>query len=250
MPANVVENPQKEYRRSIKVQALQHGLENFSDRQLLELLLFFGIKNDKANEVAEKLLSTFGDFHGVFAANFEDLKKVENMSENAATLIKLVPQYCAAIATKRQLGKPFESREAIARFFTMQYIGARSERIFLACLDDEMRLIDLVQLAKGNINSVKFDTRDLVSHVFKTKATQIILSHNHPSGYSAPSDDDLYTTTNFENFCTQFDFRLTDHVVVGNDGVSFIIAQEFYPRYRRVLNDEDILKIREFAELG
>lgn len=53
-------------------------------------------------------------------------------------------------------------------------------------------------------------------------AHAIILSHNHPSGYSEPSEEDRRVTSQIEKAGKLLELRLLDHVVVGKGStVSF-----------------------------
>jgi DNA repair protein RadC len=50
---------------------------------------------------------------------------------------------------------------------------------------------------------------------------RIVISHNHPSGDSSPSKEDLEATRRIKSACDQFGIQLADHVVTNGNYVSF-----------------------------
>lgn len=79
------------HRERLRKQFLEHGLDSFSDVAVLEFLLFYAVPRQDTNALAHRLLILFDSLAGVFSASIEDLMRVGKLSENTATLIKLVP---------------------------------------------------------------------------------------------------------------------------------------------------------------
>ena len=228
------ENIHKGHRVRMKEQFLNSGLSHFNDHQILELLLFYAIPQKDTNELAHNLIRHFGSFHNVFAARFDDLVKVPGISTHAATLIKMIPQLCTALATKKTMGRALRDPEVIAEFFETQFLGVTNEKILLACLDDQMRLLDLSLISDGDIGSVSFDIRKLINQVIRVNSSQIIIAHNHPAGSCKPSDPDMMATEKLRKSFAAFGITLCDHVVVGNDGSAFVISKRYVPIYCRL----------------
>ena len=80
------------HRGRVKRRFLANGLDGFDEHTMLELLLFYSIPRADVNPLAHSLIAKFGSLAGVFDAPVEELTAVEGVSENTATLIKLVPQ--------------------------------------------------------------------------------------------------------------------------------------------------------------
>ena len=48
-------------------------------------------------------------------------------------------------------------------------------------------------------------------------ATKIVLLHNHPSGDSNPSNDDILVTDNLAEGSCILGLRLNDHIIIGDN---------------------------------
>lgn len=223
------ENLHKGHRARMKKQFLDMGIETFEEHQILELLLFFAIPQHDTNEYAHNLINRFGDLHSVFSARYEDLKTVDGIGDNAATLLKLIPELCVKLNAEKRLGTVLDTSESLVEFFKTQFFGVPDEEIKLACFDDRLKLLDIVLINKGDIGSVRLDARKVFQEILRTNCSQIIISHNHPIGNAQPSPADILITKTVQDMIKPMDVTLLDHIVVGTDGVHFILANKFYP---------------------
>ena len=57
--------------------------------------------------------------------------------------------------------------------------------------------------------------KDILSEAVKINAPKIILVHNHPSGSSRPSLQDIDVTRKLEISANMLGIKLIDHIVIG-----------------------------------
>ena len=57
-----------------------------------------------------------------------------------------------------------------------------------------------------------------VARALELGASALILAHNHPSGDSTPSGQDIALTRDIIDAAKKFDIEVHDHIVVGKDG--------------------------------
>ena len=96
----MAESIHKGHRERLKERFLKEGLDNFTDIQALELLLFYAIPQRDTNPIAHELLSRFGSLSQVLEAEAESLKTVPYIGDNAATLLRLVTELTPPAALK------------------------------------------------------------------------------------------------------------------------------------------------------
>lgn len=78
------------HRMRIKERYLSSGFDNFSDHEILEMILFYGIPRKDTNELAHKLIDHYGSISGVMDASVQSL--IENgVPEKAAVLLNIIP---------------------------------------------------------------------------------------------------------------------------------------------------------------
>ena len=70
-------------------------------------------------------------------------------------------------------------------------------------------------LFHGTIDGASVHPRIILQRALALNAAAVILSHNHPSGNSDPSDSDFRLTKRIQDALSFADVRVLDHLVVG-----------------------------------
>lgn len=206
------------HRGRMKQRFLRHGLANFDDHNVLELLLFYAIPRLDTNVLAHRLMDTFGSLDAVFEADAEALMAVEGIGESAAALIRLVPE-----ATKRYLMAKSETgdilldAEAAGQYFLPRFLNCRTEMVYLACLDAKMKVLDCRPLSNGSVNAAHVDVRAIVQMALLQNASAVVLAHNHTSGIALPSREDELATIQVQQALKLVGVELLDHIIVAGD---------------------------------
>lgn len=97
--------------------------------------------------------------------------------------------------------------------------GGRNERIHMALLDHENRLILDEPLAEGTLQGVTGNFRKIVGSGIEAGASAVVLMHNHPSGDARPSKADIDETRRISFLLENLDLRLEDHLVVAGNAI-------------------------------
>lgn len=203
------------HRDRMKKRFVRHGLDNFDDHSVLELLLFYGIPRKDTNEIAHRLIAHFGSLPAVFEARYEELLRVEGIGENAAALLSLIPQvYRRYQIAKADDNRTIHTSEDAGRHLLPRYLYAREEIVYLMCLDAKSRLICLKEIGHGSLNEATVSIRTIVETALAQNAAAVILSHNHVDGFALPSREDEMTTYRIRDALLLVGITLADHIVV------------------------------------
>ncbi len=101
-------------------------------------------------------------------------------------------------------------------------LGAYDREVFaLMLLDNQHRLIQFDILFFGTIDAASIYPREVAKAALSHNAAAVIFAHNHPSGIAEPSQADRHITDKLIKALGLIDVRVLDHVVVGEDCVSF-----------------------------
>lgn len=202
-------------------------LENssvLSDHELLEVLLYSAIPRIDTNEIAHRLLKTFGSLTKVFSATEKELMSVEGIGKTSATSIKIVGSLADRLIMERAKNKTvrmfsfYENKQEIISDFSELY----EEKVIIYLLDDKFRKISSITFEDREKFSVKLDIPELAKAVAIHKPKYAIVAHNHPSGSVEPSKDDDFTTQRLCLLCSIHGVNLVDHVIVaGGDAYSY-----------------------------
>ncbi len=220
------------HRKRLKARLKEEGLEHFSEINILELLLFYSIPRRDTNPIAHALLDKYDNLANVLEAEFDDLLDVDGITENSASLITmLVPLYRRYMSIKSQPGRIIEDLADAAEYLTHTYLGEKNEVVKLMAMDSKGKLIGTYRLFEGNFNSVDINMRRLVETVILSKASSVILAHNHPDGIALPSEQDVATTRKIFHVLKDISVDLLDHIIIADgDFVSIIQGSRAYER--------------------
>ena len=219
-----MESVHKGHRERLKQRFLAEGLDNFSDVQVLELLLFYGIPQKDTNPIAHELLDHFGSLSRVLEADVEELKKVNGIKDHAAVLLALVIELCRYYQVNcAQQTEILPTLEACGRYLVPRFFGRTKETVFLLCLDAKCKVLCCKELGEGSVNTAPISVRKVVETALAANASTVILAHNHPSGIAVPSNEDLQTTRRIAAALNAVEIHLADHIVVAEgDYVSMV----------------------------
>lgn len=92
-----------------------------------------------------------------------------------------------------------------------------------ACLflDSAHNSLGFEVICSGTINCNTVHPREVVKAAFCHDAAAVIIAHNHPSGESTPSKEDIELTRKLKDLLDPLQIRVLDHLVVGNEVASF-----------------------------
>lgn len=101
-------------------------------------------------------------------------------------------------------------------------LAVHEQEVFAAMfLDNRHRLIAFDKMFFGTVDGASVHPREVVKAALKHNAAAVIFAHNHPSGVAEPSQADQRITTRLKDALALVDVRVLDHMVVGDDTVSF-----------------------------
>ena len=218
------ESIHKGHRDRLKKRFLENGLDNFTDIQVLELLLFYAIPVRDTNEIAHNLLNHFGGLAQVLQADVEELKKIPYIKGHAATLLALVIDLCRYYQVNcAKETEILTTLEDCGNYLVPRFFGRTRETVFLLCLDAKCMVICCKEIGEGSVNAASISVRKVVETALNANATTVILAHNHPSGIAVPSNEDIQTTRRIAAALSAVEIHLADHIVVAEgDYVSMV----------------------------
>mgnify|MGYP001595274535 CR=1 FL=1 len=109
----------------------------------------------------------------------------------------------------------FTSPHAVRDYLMLEMADKPHEVFYVLFLTNKHKLIAIEPMFQGTIDGASIYPREVVRRVMHHNAAAVILAHNHPSGCSEPSRDDLSITTRLKEALALIDVRILDHLVVG-----------------------------------
>jgi DNA repair protein RadC len=105
----------------------------------------------------------------------------------------------------------------VAQLF-IPFLGSLDhEELWVGCLDTRNRLICLVALYKGSVNTSQVRVGEVFRQAIIENALAVVIAHNHPSLDITPSPDDVAVTRAIAQAGKLLDIDLLDHLVIGGN---------------------------------
>lgn len=211
------------HRQRLRERFLLHNLESFHDVNALELLLSYAIPRRDTNELAHSLLEHFGSLQAVLDASYQELIAFSGIGEQAASLIRLVPQLVkkAAVSQADQI-HVCNTTELLRAYLEPRFMNERDEVLYMLCLDSRLAVICCTEIARGVVNGLDVGIRRVVEEALKRRADAVVLAHNHPGGLAIPSVEDDFVTKQLSQALSSVQIRLLDHLIfAGSDFTSY-----------------------------
>lgn len=219
------------HRQKVRNRFYECGFDGMAEHNIIEFLLFFGITRKDTNEIAHELMVKFRSFSRILEADREELMKVKGMTENAACLITMIlPLYRKYIDDLAAREAELTSTKDVVNYLQVIF-DKHIEQIYMLCFDSNHSFIGCKLISEGDIDTASFDIRKIASVVLETKASIVVLAHNHPHGIHLPSLQDIEVTKILYSFLKTLKVKLSDHIVVSDNGYCSMLNT---PKYEHI----------------
>ncbi|MEZ8743283.1 DNA repair protein RadC [Vibrio atlanticus] len=136
-------------------------------------------------------------------------------------LNELLERAAEALAAKYKREGTFTNPTNVKEYLKLK-LGAHDREVFAVMfLDNQHQLISFEKLFFGTIDAASIYPREVLKAALNHNAAAVVFSHNHPSGIAEPSQADRRITQRLVDALKLVDIRVLDHIVVGEDCVSF-----------------------------
>lgn len=198
--------------------ALQFGIEQLSDQELLALIIGSGGKNNSALEIAASLLSTYHSMHSLSLSSFASLSQQKGLKESGCLKLLAAFEFHNRLNSPQyQKSKPLSNAASI--YYRYRYMETLDQEIFvILCLDSKKNIIKEKTLYKGTSDGCKIDIIDIIRELLINKTSYFALIHNHVDGATFPSNEDKLTTINIEKVALELGIKLFDHIIIYSGG--------------------------------
>ncbi|MBI3314970.1 MAG: DNA repair protein RadC [Candidatus Omnitrophica bacterium] len=209
---------------------LKHGEKALSNAELLAILLHTGIKGQSAVDLARSILERFGSFRAMSHADARSWREFKGLGQAKTAQIK------AAIEIGRRLREEeikedrpqIKNAKDAADLLMPRMRDLKVEVFKVICLNAQNRVIEVLDITEGTVNGANPIIREIMHKALQHYAVSIICAHNHPSGETIPSQDDIKFTQELLQTVRILGLQLVDHIIVGNNKYySFTQKQEF-----------------------
>ncbi len=178
--------------------------------ELLEIVV--GARHD----LGRPLLTTFRDLEGLLRATLQELQQVPGIGPVRAAQIKAALELgrrlmIASPDERRQISSPADAANLLMP--EMSFLEQEHLRVIL--LDTKNRLLGMATIYVGSAHTAIARVAEVMRAAVSARAVGMIIVHNHPSGDSTPSPEDVALTRQFVEAGELLDIKVLDHLIIG-----------------------------------
>ena len=215
----------------------RHGADIFDSHQLMEMLLFHSIRRGDTNGLAHKVLNTCTE-GGLTRAMSSALLQVDGIGEKTATLLSLSSDVTVRLLQDSLKNEPFKTDFSLRLYTWLCFASCREKAVFALLLDDRKRLLDKVCIARGKAARPESYLESVLQAAPSLEGASkncryVVLAHNHRSGATVPSVEDVYLTELFSEGLSNSGMSLL---------ASFVVTDTDCIRCDTTINDEQEIK--------
>ena len=201
---------------------LTYGEETLSNSELLAIIIKTGTKNKTALDLAIQVINLGSDGNTNDLRFLQEISINELMKINGIGKVKAIELKALGEIAKR-MSKPINlsniclrTKADVANLLMQEMRYEKKEILKLILLNNKNIVQKIVNVATGKDNTIIFDIKQILSEPVKLQIPKIILVHNHPSGNSNPSIEDIEATRKIKECCQIMGIQLLDHIVIGD----------------------------------
>lgn len=213
------ENLHSGHRARVRQKFLRDSFDSFDSHEVLEMYLFYAIPYKDTNDLAHRLLKRYFSLAGVCGAPVDELMRDFKLSENAAVLLKMLPELTRRYYrdTRDSVGTEI-NLETVGEIMHPLFLGRTNEVVGLALGDAKGYYQFLDVIVYGSITTSELPIRKVVDYALRHNARTAFVGHNHPSGSLLPSVPDLDATRHIAATLSSIGVKLMDHYIFTDKG--------------------------------
>ncbi|WP_313164455.1 DNA repair protein RadC [Sedimentibacter sp.] len=205
---------------------LKYGANNLSNSELLAVILRTGNKEENVLKLSQRILSEDNKgLKNIAEGTVQKFKSFKGISDAKAAQLMALSELSKRISTLKieriKISSPSDA--AVVMMEEMRYYKKEYFKIIL--LDTKNNITKISEISIGSLNSSIVHPREVFSEAVINSASSIILVHNHPSGESEPSHEDIVLTNRLDECGKILGIKILDHIIIG-DGVFYSFKEE------------------------
>ena len=196
----------------------KYGKENISNEELLSIILNTGTKNKSVKDISNLILSKINDITDLKDITLNSLKQIDGIGEVKAIKILASIELGKRVYLDNNLVNiKMDTPEKIYNYMKGEVEGKNQEYFYAIYLDSKKNLIDKKLLFIGTLNKSIVHPREIFKYAYLLSASSIICVHNHPSGDTIPSKEDLNLTKALVEIGKMQGINIIDHIIIGKN---------------------------------
>ena len=193
------------------------GPNKLTDIELLAIIIKTGSRNSSVYDISKEVLNRINNFNNLINININTLNNIKGLGK-----VKII-ELLASIELGRRIylnkisKKIYKTSNDIFLDNKDLFYNKKQECFYCIYLDNKNKIIDKKLLFIGTLNKSIVHPREIFKEAYMLSASKFICLHNHPSGDTTPSKEDIYLTKNLIKISYIQGITFLDHLIISNE---------------------------------
>ena len=194
------------------------GADKLTDVELLAILISTGNKETNVLELASQVLQAHKGITGLQDLTLNELTQEKGIGKAKATTILAAIELGKRVHNSTVAYRPIVNGSSDAGVLLesrMRHLDR--EHFCVVLLSANNAVLGIETISIGTLTNTQVHPREVFKQAIRQSASSVILAHNHPSGDSVPSSEDLHLTERLVEAGQIIGIHVIDHIIVGED---------------------------------
>jgi DNA repair protein RadC len=214
MPKKIKDLPKHGQPKDLLV---EKGSENLRDSELLAILLQPGMEGKDVLKISEDLLDKFPK-KKLLSLDFKQLSQIKGIGPSKACLLLAAFELSKRALEVEDNCLPVINSAKTVMAQLQELRHAKKEHLVVLYLNSRNELLHKETFSSGTLNANSVHPRVVFEPALRKLATRIVIAHNHPSGDTNPSEDDIAITKRLDEAGQVLGIEMIDHMIVSQNG--------------------------------
>lgn len=211
--------------------AYLNGVDSLSDGELLAIIIQSGTKNKSAIDISNELISAYNGIENIFKLTSYELCRHDGISKVKAIQIEAIKEIFIRINKKSQhinQQLKLSSGLDVYNYLSLNYEKALQEKLIVLYLNSKNIVIYEQILSVGNDSMAVTNNKLICKTAIEKYAKKVIVCHNHLSGNSSPSIEDITSNMSLKSALHYIQVKLLDNLIIGHNEYYSLIDEAKY----------------------
>ncbi len=200
---------------------LRYGASSLSTAQLLAIIVRIGGRDKSAIQLAREVLHHFHGLKDIDDASLAEFEDIKGMGSAKVSQIKAAFELGKRLMQDRNDcpsgNRSFTSSRDVYEYYGPGFFGLKKEKFLCALLDTKNTVFKDMVVSEGTLTSSPVHPREVFRYAIKEAAASVLFIHNHPSGDTHPSKDDLTITKRLVETGRIVGINVLDHIIISDN---------------------------------
>ena len=198
---------------------LKGGVEKLNNEDLLAIILKTGTKDKNVKELALEVINYYGSFKNLKDITINQLTSIKGIGEVKAIELVAALEFGKRILLDNDMHtkKKLVNAKDIWNYTKYLFNGKQQEYFYALYFNNKQELIGKKILFIGTTNKSIVHPREVFKEAYLLSANSIVCMHNHPSGDTSPSMQDINFTKSLIDIGKIQGIPIIDHIIVSDN---------------------------------